>query len=280
MPVTDVAHTPTPAMPAIRRVDKSRPWMWLAAGWSDLLKAPKTSLTYGLIFFIAGHLIGFSIWFFDVAYLVLPLSAGFMLLGPILAVGLYDTSRRLEQNESTKFTETMFAWERNTVQIAYMGLLLMLFLLAWIRIATLIFALFFSDNPPRPEQEFIIDVFFSSTSLPFLTTGTIVGAILAVIVFAISAFSIPMLLDRQVTVITAVVASVNAVRENTGAMIIWGVLIVGFTAAGIVIGFLGLVITMPLIAHATWHAYRETIDWGGQSAAATPSASAPEGAAT
>lgn len=269
--MTDVAHTPTPSMPAVRQVDKSRPWMWLAAGWADLLKAPKTSLTYGLIFFLAGHAIGFSIWFFDVAYLVLPLSAGFMLLGSILAVGLYDASRRLEQNEPCGFSDTMFAWERNTAQIAYMGLILMLFLLAWIRIATLIFALFFSDNPPRPEQEFIIDVFFSSTSLPFLTTGTIVGAILAVLVFAISAISIPMLLDRQVTVFTAIVTSVNAVRENSGTMLIWGILIVGFTAAGLVIGFLGLIITMPLIAHATWHAYRECVDWG-DAAPTAPSA--------
>lgn len=270
--MTEVVHTPTPSMPGIRRVDKSRPWMWLAAGWSDLLKAPKTSLTYGLIFFLVGHAIGMTIWYFDVAYLVLPLSAGFMLLGPILAVGLYDTSRRLEQNEPTSFGDTMFAWERNTVQIAYMGLVLMLFLLAWIRIATLIFALFFADNPPRPEQEFIIDVFFSSTSLPFLTTGTIVGAILAVLVFAISAVSIPMLLDRQVTVFTAIVTSFNAVRENSGTMIIWGVLIVGFTAAGLAIGFLGLIVTMPLIAHATWHAYREMVDWGDGSAAAAPPA--------
>ena len=104
--MTDVAHTPTPSMPAIRQVDKSRPWMWLAAGWADLLKAPGTSLTYGLIFFVAGHAIGITIWWFDVAYLVLPLSAGFMLLGPILAVGLYDTSRRLEQNEPAGFGDT------------------------------------------------------------------------------------------------------------------------------------------------------------------------------
>lgn len=270
--MTDVVHTPTPTMPTIRRPDKSRPWMWLAAGWRDLLAAPKASLSYGLVFLIFSYFIALSIWYFDLFYLVLPLCAGFMLMGPILATGLYDISRRLEAKEPATFSTTMFAWERNTTQIAFMGLVLMLFLLAWIRIATLIFALFFSDNPPRPEQQFIIDVFFSSTSLPFLTTGTVVGAILAVLVFAISAISIPMLLDRPVTVFTAIYTSFTAVRDNAATMFVWGVLIVGFTAAGIVAGFAGLLITMPIIGHGTWHAYREIVDWGESDAAAKPAA--------
>ena len=248
-------------MPSIKKVDLDQPWRWLAAGWEDFRKAPGVSLPYGVAFAIAGYLVTAAIWFFDVFYLVLPLTAGFMLLGPLLGVGLYDTSRRLQRGEPVSFAQSLSAWRRNAPQIGLMSLALMLFLLAWIRLATIIFALFFSANPPRPEALYLLDVFFSAESIPFLIVGTLVGGVLAVAVFTISVISIPLLLDRDVNVITAIVASFEAVRQNFWTMMLWGWLIVLFVGAGLVTAYFGLILTLPLIGHASWHVYKAVVVW-------------------
>ncbi len=249
-------------VPHVRRIDLDQPWAWLAAGWRDLRQVPGVCLSYGLLFAASGALLTALIWFYDVFYLVLPLAAGFMLMGPILAVGLYEVSRRLETGDSISLGEALGAWRRNVTQIGLMGVALMLFLLAWIRLATLIFALFFSSNPPRPEMAlFIDDVFLSVESLPFLVVGTAVGGILAAMVFAISAVSIPLLLDRPVNVFTAITTSMAVVKQNFWAMALWAWLIVIFVGVGLATAYIGLAVTVPLIGLATWHAYRDTVAW-------------------
>ena len=142
-----------------------------------------------------------------------------------------------------------------------MALVLMLFMLAWVRFAMILFALFFSDNPPRPEPLFLLDVFASAESIPFLVVGTIIGGVLAAVVFAISAISVPLLVDRDVNVFTAIVASVEAVRQNFWTMALWAWLIALFVAAGIITDYLGLIVTLPLVAHASWHAYKALVVW-------------------
>jgi uncharacterized membrane protein len=133
--------------------------------------------------------------------------------------------------------------------------------LAWIRLATLIFALFFSFRPPSLDN-FVAEVFFQPESVPFLIVGVGTGAVLAALVFAISAVSIPMLLDKpQVNVATAIAASVQSVRLNLAPMLIWAAMIVLFAAAGLVAGYVGLAITMPIIGHATWYAYKDLISF-------------------
>ena len=250
------------AAPQVRKVDLDRPWTWLAAGWRDMREAPGVCLSYGLIFAAAGALLTVMIWVYEVFYLVLPLTAGFMLMGPILAVGLYEVSRRLEGGDRVTLGEALSAWRRNVSQIGLMGVALMLFLLAWIRLATIIFAMFFSSNPPRPETAlFIEDVFLSVESLPFLVVGTTVGGILAATVFAISAVSIPLLLDRQVNVITAITTSLSVVQQNFWTMALWAWLIVIFIGVGLATAYIGLMVTVPLIGLATWHAYRDCVTW-------------------
>ena len=139
-----------------------------------------------------------------------------------------------------------------------MGLVLMLFLLAWVRIAMLIFALFFG-NRPTSTTNFIETVFFAPESLPFVITGTLVGAVLAVAVFTISVISLPMLLDRDVGVPAAVATSFRAVNRNPKAMALWAALIGGFMAFGVATLFVGLTVCLPLIGYASWHAYRDLV---------------------
>ena len=264
--MTTTMHTvPVLAGPApqIKKIEIDRPWTWLNRGWADLRKAPGVSVTYGLFFAIVGFLLLGALWLLDWFYVVLPLSAGFMLMGPLVAVGLYEISRRLEAGERPTLGHAVTAIARNTSQIALMGVALMIFLLAWIRLATLIFALFFSFRPPSLDN-FVAEVFFQPESVPFLIVGVGTGAVLAALVFAISAVSIPMLLDKpQVNVATAIAASVQSVRINLAPMLLWAAMIVLFAAAGLIAGYIGLAVTMPIIGHATWHAYKDLVAFDG-----------------
>jgi uncharacterized membrane protein len=250
---------PTAGSATIRRVEIDRPWRWLAAGWQDLRAMPGVSLVYGVAFAIAGYLITIGLWLAGTPYLVLPMGAGFMLVGPIVAVGLYEASRRRAAGEPVSLGRVMGAFRHNPTQIALMGVALLVLFFVWVRLAILIFMLFFGLRPPSLETLFVT-VFFSASSLPFLIFGTAVGAVLAAFAFAISAVSVPMLLDRaEVNVFSAIAISVRCVLANLPAMALWAALIVVFTGAGLVTLYVGLIVTLPLIGHATWHAYKDLV---------------------
>ncbi|MBL8696846.1 MAG: DUF2189 domain-containing protein [Alphaproteobacteria bacterium] len=245
-------------MPLIRRVEIDRPWLWLAKGWADMLAAPRISIAYGALIAAISVAIVAALFLMDMPYFTLPMAAGFFLVAPLVAVGLYETSRRLEAGEPVTLAAALAAILRNRAQLANLGIVLMLINLAWVRIATLLFALFFQGA--HPTWGSIIDtIFFSPVSIPFLATGTVVGLCLAVCAFSLGAVSIPMLLDRDVNVFVAVMTSISAVRHNWRPMALWAALIVVFTAAGMATFFIGLAVVMPLIGHATWHAYRDVV---------------------
>lgn len=249
-----------------RTVPLGAPWTWLAAGWEDLRRSRGTSLVWGALFAAAGLVILLILHRYRMYNLVLPLVAGFMLVAPLLAVGLYHVSRELEQGRRVGIGTALGAWRRNAGQVALLGFVLGLFFLFWIRIATLLFAVFFGSEPPlafgsEPPDllGFIETVILTGRNLGFLVVGCLVGAALATIVFAVSAVSAPMLIDRDVTVFEAVLTSLRTVERNRSAMLLWAILIVLFTGAGFLVGFIGLAVTLPLVAHATWHAYRDLV---------------------
>jgi uncharacterized membrane protein len=248
----------TAFLPPIRAVENDRPWVWLAAGWRDMMAAPHISFGFGALAVISSFILVAGLAMQDMEYLILPLAAGFMLLGPLFAVGLYETSRLLEQGERPTLMKVALAYRRNGVQISGIGLVLMMAVLAWIRVAFLIFALFFSSEPPAFDQ--LVDrIFFSVETIPFLLTGTMFGAVIAAGVFSIAVVSIPMLLDRDTDVFTAMATSIAVVRENVRPMIVWAFLVALFTSAGMVTGFVGLGLALPLIGHASWHCYRDLV---------------------
>ena len=257
--MTDAVPVFATPSPRVRRVSVDRPWSWLAAGWNDLLAAPRVSLAFGLILVGISAVLTLSVLVTGLFFLLLPLAAGFFFIAPVLAVGVYEISRRREAGNPITLNDALLAWQRNGSQIALMGLILMLLHLAWVRFATLLFALFFHNA--NPTLDGLIDaLFFSSVSLPFLATGTIFGAGLAAVAFAISAVSIPMLLDRDVSVFTAIATSWTVVRLNWQAMALWAALIVAFTSLGIATLYVGLAVAVPLIGHASWHAYKDLVE--------------------
>jgi uncharacterized membrane protein len=242
----------------VRKVDVEAPWRWLRLGWQDLRRARSISLGFGVLIAIASILFISVLWSIDFLPYALPLAAGFMFVAPAAAICFYDISRRLEVGAPVRFMEVALAWIPNTSQIALMGLVMMLFQLAWIRFALLLFALFFGPEPASWDH-FVQALFFSTDGLPFLVIGTLSGSVLAVLAFALSVTAFPMLLDRDVGIATAIATSVRATIVNWRVMTGWAALIVMFTAVGIVTGCFGLVVTMPLIGHASWHAYRDLV---------------------
>lgn len=259
-----MAEATTIGVPAaairIKQIELDRPWQWLAAGWQDFRRSPAVGVLYGLLAAITGYLILVGLWWAGMLYLVLPLLGGFLIVGPILTVGLYEVGRRQEEGQETTFLEALAAFRRNPSQIALVGVALLLLMFAWARLAALLFFLYFGGDPPSFENLFA-QTFLEADALPFLVAGTGVGAVLAFIAFSMSVVSIPLLLDRpEVNVIDAMIKSFEAVQRNFAALLFWAALIVVFTIAGLVTLFLGLVVVLPLLGFASWHAYRDLIE--------------------
>lgn len=257
--MVDVAPAQEASRLRVRMIPLDRPWFWLAEGWRDLTDHAAVSLAYGAILVIISFALTLGLIMAGLDYLLLPLAAGFFFVAPLLAVGLYECSRRRQAGLPVTLGAALGAWRANPSQIAYMGLILMLFHLAWVRVATLLYALFFGQANPSLDS-LVNTLLFSPMSLPFLAVGTLTGAVLAAIVFAIGAVSLPMLLDRDVDVITAITTSFAAVLHNWRPMALWAALIVIFTAIGMALFYVGLAVALPLVGHASWYAYRDLVE--------------------
>lgn len=243
------------AVPAPRRVPFDAPWVWLAAGWRDLWSAPHISLAYGLAFGAGAAVLCVGLLEIGALSLFLALAGGFLLVGPFFAVALYATSRRLSQGKDAVLGDVIWAWLDGRGQLGFFGAALLFIYLVWIQLALLLFMLFLGGAGLPPPSKFMHELLFTPQGLGLLVVGTIVGGVLASIVFAISALAVPMLLVRRVDAVTAARASLEAIRQNPKPMALWAALIVVIMAAGFATLLVGLVVAFPLIGHATWHAY-------------------------
>lgn len=256
-----MAHTATHQgleIPHIRALPLTRPLAWLAAGWHDLRRTPLIACAYGLIFALMGGALTLLLASVHRLPWLGPIAFSFVLLGPILAVGLYEVSRRLQQGQHLQLAHALTAWRANPVQIGLIGVTLLVVLATWLLLANLISSVFFG-HPIGSWQEFYTRALLSPNGIPFLTVGILVGALFAALAFSLTVLSIPMLLDRDTDAITAMVTSMRAVQRNRGLMAIWGALILLLTGVGLLTFYLGLIVILPLIGHATWHAYRDLI---------------------
>lgn len=249
----------TPAGPAIERVPLDAPWGWLAAGWRDLWTAPSIGLTYGAIFAGLSFTLTYGLMITGYESLVLALAGGFLLIGPVAAIGLYEASRRLEAGESVNPRVILAACLRSPGQLAIFGGILALVYVLWLQIAFLLFMVFMGGKDVPAASQFVPTLLFTSHGLSLLVVGTLVGAALAFTVFAISAITPPLLMTRRTDAIGAIRTSIGAVKVNPKPMLLWAGLIAGFMALGIATIYVGLIVLFPLIGHATWHAYRELV---------------------
>ena len=243
-------------MPGVRTLSAAAPFVWLAAGWRDYRAHPLLSAFYGLCFATMGWMIVYT---FRHAYeYVSALVTGFFLVGPFFAIGLYDLSRRRERGLPGRLVPTLDAWRPNVGAIGVFALVLGVILLVWARASLVVFALFYTGEMPTVAG--FVGQMFSLDNLEFLLAYVCVGGFFALLVFAISVVSVPMMLDRDTDGIVAVLTSLRAFGANVPAMVVWGLIIVALTAAGFALFFGGLVVAVPVIGHATWHAYRALVE--------------------
>jgi uncharacterized membrane protein len=249
----------------VEQVPFDAPWSWLASGWGDLWSAPRVSLLYGVAFAALSAALALGLMVTGLASLILALGGGFLLVGPLAAVGLYEVSRRLESGSSVDLG--VFSWSRPKAlgQLGFFGGILAFVYFVWLQLAFLLFMLFLGSRGLPPPSEFVPTLLFTAHGLGLLVTGTIVGGVLATVVFAISAISVPLLMTRRIDAVTAIAASLAAVLLNPKPMALWAGLIAAFMALGLATLFVGLVIVFPLIGHATWHAFRDLVRDGTDS---------------
>lgn len=238
------------------RVGLDAPWAWLAAGWADFRRVPSVSLLYGAIFVAVASIILLGLSRFGAQSLMIVLAAGFMLVGPLLAVGLYETSRRLELGLPVNFRDVFFVKTASAGQLMFLGLLLGFLFLVWVDLAIFIFAMFFGPQPFPPLDNFIPTLLLTWFGVAMLVVGTLTGGVMAALVFSVTVVSIPLLMTRRVNAVTAMAASVQAVSQNTGPLCLWAAIIVGLMVLGFVAGLVGLAVVFPLLAHASWHAFQ------------------------
>lgn len=264
--------------PKIREVDALRPLDWLARGFADFHALPLASAFYGLCFAAMGVLL-LVVFRYAVDY-TSTLAMGFMLMGPFLAIGLYDLSRRRERGERTAgaFARSLVAWRENTGGIGVYVLILTIAFLVWARASMVSFALF--ESGAMPTWEAFFGQLMALKNLAFVGAFFGVGLVFAALVFAFSVVSIPFLLDRRADAVTAAATSVIALVRNPAAMAVWAFLIVFLVGVGLATLYVGLIVTGPVIGHATWHAYRDLVapeaasgESSNASTAGTPGAS-------
>lgn len=250
--IHDFAHPP------IRTVTVEDSSRWLALAWRDMCRSPGLSIGYGMVFVVLAWLATAGLQGAGLGSLILPMLGTFLLLGPMTAVGFYEISRLQERGLRPTLPCLLAAARRNGGQIAAMGMVLLLLAYAWLQLAFLLFMLFYGAAPPSLDR-FVGDVLAAPQGVLFLITGTLVGGVLAAVTFAVSAVSLPMLLDRDVSMVTAVATSLAAVRANWRVMIGWAAAIVLLAGTGMVLLYVGLALTLPLVGHASWHAYRNLV---------------------
>lgn len=246
----------------IRQVPFDAPWAWLASGWRDLWANPSVSLGYGAIFTIVAFGLLAGLIQAGLQSLMLALAGGFILVGPLFAVGLYEASRRLETGQRVSLSEVLLAGFRAPGQLGFIGAVLAFVFFVWLQMALLLFMLFQGSSAFPPASEFVPTLLFTPHGLGLLVVGSIVGGVLAALVFAISAVSVPLMTERQVDAVTAIGVSFEAIRQNPRPMALWAVLIAAFLGFGLATLMVGVIVAFPLIGHATWHGYRALVEPG------------------
>jgi uncharacterized membrane protein len=232
-----------------KKLDISAPMEWLKLGWQDMKRAPVPSLSYGAILVAFSYFLIYLALTFGNLVVLLSLLSGFIFTGPIIALGFYHISLQLQQGRTPTLGQAIGASMRHIGNEMLFATFLIVIFLVWARAVS------------------IAHIFFPALASPsladqatFIVVGFAIGTLFAIFIFCISAFSLSMIMDRKADMVTAIVTSFNAVLRNKAVMFVWALLIVAAVVVGMLTAFIGLGLTMPLIGHATWHAYQETID--------------------
>jgi uncharacterized membrane protein len=249
----DAAEADRPAV-LLRPLRLADPLRWLRLGWRDFIRCPGIGLFYGACFMVMGWAL-LAVYESAPAY-TLALSAGFLLMGPFLCLGLYRASQRLEAGETPGFGDSLLAWDTRTAQLGIFGFVLLVLEMLWGRATLVIFAVSFDG---MPDLKGSLLALLEPENIGFITAWALVGMVFATLIFAISVVSIPMILHRQTDAITAGLTSGRLVLTQPGVMLAWALLIALIVGVALLPWFAGLLVAGPLVGHASWHAYRAAV---------------------
>jgi uncharacterized membrane protein len=248
--IPDAKHNEMPFVAPCRELSPWAPFRWLRLGVADLMQAPRQSLTYGLAVAIMIAVVCMLAWFRGSQWFMFAMLGGFVFLAPLTCIGLYAISAQLERGQPPLLARSLrAAFKRHLGNEMIFALALLVIFMVWARAAVMVSVFFPTDG----------DVTLTDM-LPYLAFGSLVGSVFVTVTFSASAFSLPMIMHRNVDGITAIVTSVNAVLRNKRAMIVWLSLIVAGLLLGVATAFIGLVVIVPVIGYGAWHGYLETID--------------------
>jgi uncharacterized membrane protein len=230
----------------------------LRAGLQDFRRAPQFGLFFSAVYVVGGFLMlwvgaGHVTW-------TLATSLGFPLLAPFAAAGLYEVSRRIELDAPLEWRGVLgIVWHERTRQLPWLGAIIVIYFLFWTFLAHMIFALFMGLSTMTNVSE-SYEVFLTPNGLAMITVELGVGAVLAFVLFSLTVVSLPLVLDREVDFVTAMLTSLEVVRTNLAVMLIWAVIIAVLSLLALLPWFLGLIVVLPILGHATWHLYRRALD--------------------
>jgi len=239
-----------------RNVAPAAAWDWLSAGWRDFRINPATSVSYGVLVFLVSVVTTVGLFALRLDYILLPAFAGFMVAGPVIGIGLYEKSRRIEEGRPVNLWQMIFVKPESGGQILFAGVLLFMLTLLWMRAAVILYALFFGLRPFPGIDHIVPMLFTTQIGWAMLVVGSAVGGLFAAFAFAISAFSIPMLLAERTDALTAMGTSMALVWNNLAVMLTWAAIMLALIVLAIATGLLGMIVIFPVLGHGSWHAYR------------------------
>ncbi len=248
------------AEPIVRRIGIADLKDALRKGFDDFWAMPTHVIFVSIIYPLVGLFLARLTFGYDVLPLLFPLVAGYALLGPFFAVGLYEMSRRREQNPDVSWSDALGVFRCSSLDaIAALGMVLMIMFLLWLITALWLYQSLFGSQSPESAAQFLRDIFTTRRGWMLIIEGHALGFVFAAVVLTIGVVSFPLLLDRDVGVVVAMRTSVRAVLLNPVPIAAWGFFVAVALAAGSLPFFVGLAIVMPVLAHASWHLYRKLV---------------------
>jgi uncharacterized membrane protein len=257
MSAQNISIFPAEHAVSIRKIGFLSPFRWLLQGWADMRYSLAASLAHGLIITAMSWVV--VIFTNNHLYLFFAVISGFMLVSPLMAAGLYELSRCKESGHPVNFDASLNGLRINGRRLAKLAALLVLAIFVWFGLSAMIFENYFHGALPAVSGAIYQTSWITSLGASFLLSYGVVGGVIAAGVFILTAVSIPMIMDRSTGLVAALGTSIRAVLMNLPAMLLWASLLVGLTAIGFVTQLWGMIVIVPLLGHATWHAYRDTV---------------------
>lgn len=258
--MSDYASKPPSPTPTLRSVSYADVFDALSRGWQDFKRAPLYGLFFGGVYALGGVLIFWLLSVYQQPWMIIPIAIGFPLIGPFLAAGTYDVSRRLDVGEPLNLHSILgFMVSQKGREFAWMAFIVLFVFWIWMYQARVLIALFLDMQAFSSSAALGVALFTTADGLTMLAVGTIVGGIIATLLFTTTVISMPLLVERELDVVTAIITSWKVVLANPGPMLLWGAIIGGLAFLSMIPVFLGLLVVFPVLGFANWHLYKSAI---------------------